>query len=209
NDFNIDKLDTLILKSELKLEPKILSKPISIADTLNIRAKGIAKAPMLFFDYKFDVNYKLLSSDLLYPLVNENLNKSDFRLEITKIKNINLSKIEMLSNVNFKNNFDFDYLIKKLDIKIFPGKELEKELGKSSLKKPILIKKRSEINIENNISLETKKFGFSLVKGIFKKKYSFFITADALIEFNQIQIPLKIIRQINYNPITKEINIQE
>ena len=208
NEFYIKKRDTLNLKTKLTLDPQLLDQAVSLNDTLNLHVKGSAKVPVLPVNYKFNVEHQLMLSDLIEPLLKNNLKESDVNFKSVKIKNIRLSTVDIISALTFKNNFNFDYRIKKLDIEIFDSNIYTNLIGKSSLANPIQVVRKSEIDIESGITLNTAKLGRSILKNLFKKTHSLFIRANAVIVFNQIQVPLTILKQIDYNPISQEINIK-
>ena len=208
NEFYIKKRDTLNLKTKLTLDPQLLDQAVSLNDTLNLRVKGSAKVPVLPVNYKFNIEHQLMLSDLIEPLLKNNLKESDVNFKSVKIKNIRLSTVDIISALTFKNNLNVDYSIKKLDIEIFDSKIHTNLIGKSSLATPIQVDRKSEIDIESNITLNTAKLGRSILKNLFKKTYSLFIRANVIIVFNQIQVPLTILKQLDYNPISQEINIK-
>jgi LEA14-like dessication related protein len=208
NEFYIKKRDTLNLKTKLTLDPQLLDQAVSLNDTLNLRVKGSAKVPILPVNYKFNVEHQLMLSDLIEPLLKNNLKESDVNFKSVKIKNIRLSTVDIISALTFKNNFNFDYRIKKLDFEIFDSNIYTNLIGKSSLANPIQVVRKSEIDIESVITLNTAKLGRSILKNLFKKTHSLFIRANAVIVFNQIQVPLTILKEVDYNPISQEINIK-
>ena len=208
NEFYIEKRDTTTLKTKLTLEPQLFDQPVDLNDTLNLSVKGSAKVPILPINYKFDIEHQLILADLIDPILKKNFKESDVNFKSIKIKNINPSTVDIISALTFKNNLDVDYSIKKLDIEIFDSKIHTNLIGKSSLATPIQVDRKSEIDIESNITLNTAKLGRSILKNLFKKTYSLFVRANVIIVFNQIQVPLTILKQIDYNPISQEINIK-
>ena len=208
NEFKIKKRDTINLKTKLTLEPKLFDQPVNLNDILNLRVKGSAKVPILPINYKFDIEHQLLLSDLIEPLLKNNLKESDINFKSVEIKKIKLSTVDIISVLTFKNNFNFDYSIEKLDVKIYDSKKYTNLIGESSLGNSIQVVRKSEINIKSAATLNTTKLGKSILKNLFKKTHSFFIRANAVIVFNQIQVPLTILKKVDYNPITQEINIK-
>ena len=208
NEFKIKKRDTINLKTNLTLEPKLFDQSVNLNDILNLRIKGSAKVPILPISYKFDIEHQLLLSDLIEPLLKNNLKESDIKFKSIEIKKIKLSTVDIISVLTFKNNFNFDYSIEKLDVKIYDSKKYTNLIGESSLGNSIQVDRKSEINIKSAATLNTTKLGKSILKNIFKKTHSFFIRANAVIVFNQIQVPLTILKKVDYNPITQEINIK-
>ena len=81
-------------------------------------------------------------------------------------------------------------------------------VGKSSIKNAIQVGRKSEVDIDSAVSLNTAKLGTSILKNLFKKTQTLFIKVNAIIVFNQIKVPVSILKQVDYNPITKEIKLQ-
>lgn len=208
NDFYIKKRDTLSLKTKLIIDYKLFKQPVNLNDTLNLRVKGSAKVSIFSINYKFDIEHQLRLSDLMAPLLKNNLKESDVNFRAIKVKNIRLSTVDIVSTLTFKNNFNFDYTIEKLNIEIFDSNTYTNLVGQSSLGNPIQVVQKSNIDIESAISLSTAKLGKSILKNLFRRRYSLFIRANAVIVFNQIQVPITILKQVDYNPLTQEVNIK-
>ena len=145
---------------------------------------------------------------MLDPLLEKNLQDSDINLKSLRIENIKLYNVDIISAFTFKNNFNFDYSIEKLNVEIFDSKKCNNLIGESNIDDLVLVKKQSEVDIESAISLNTAKLGKSILKNLFKKRISLFIKANTIIVFNKIQFPLTILREVDYNPITQEIYIK-
>ena len=208
NDFYIRKQDTLSLKTKIILESKLFDQPLSLKDTLDLRVKGSAKVPFMPINHKFNANYQLLLSDLIDPLLENNLKESDIKFKQITIKKIRFSTVDILTTLAFKNNFNFDYTIKELNIEIFDSAAHTNLVGKSSIKNAIQVGRKSEVDIDSAVSLNTAKLGTSILKNLFKKTQTLFIKVNAIIVFNQIKVPVSILKQVDYNPITKEIKLQ-
>ena len=208
NDFYIKKRDTLSLKTKLIIDYKLFMQPVNLNDTLNLRVKGSAKVSIFSINYKFDIEHQLRLSDLMEPLLKNNLKESDVNFRAITVKNIRLSTVDIVSTLTFKNNFNFDYTIEKLNIEIFDSNTYTNLVGQSSIGNPIQVVQKSNIDIESAISLNTAKLGKSILKNLFRRRYSLFIRANAVIVFNQIQVPITILKQVDYNPITQEVNIK-
>ena len=208
NDFYIKKRDTLSLKTKLIIDYKLFKQPVNLNDILNLRVKGSAKVSIFSINYKFDIEHQLRLSDLMEPLLKNNLKESDVNFRAIKVKNIRLSTVDIVSTLTFKNNFNFDYTIEKLNIEIFDSNTYTNLVGQSSLGNPIQVVQKSNIDIESAISLNTAKLGKSILKNLFRRRYSLFIRANAVIVFNQIQVPITILKQVDYNPLTQEVNIK-
>jgi LEA14-like dessication related protein len=209
SEFKVKKLDTLKLRSRLILEPKLFKNKISLKDTLNLRAKGSTKVSFIPLNYKFDIKQNLILSDLLEPLIKNKLKNSDFNFKSIQLENIRLSSVDIESALTFNNNFNFDYSIEKLNIEIYDSKKHNNLIGESNINNPIKVEKQSEAEIVSNISLNTAKLGKSILKNLLKKRHSLFVKVNAIIDFNKIQIPLTMLKELEYNPITQEIFIKQ
>jgi LEA14-like dessication related protein len=208
NDFDIKKRDTLSLKTKLIIDYKLFKQPVNLNDILNLRVKGSAKVSIFSINYKFDIEHQLRLSDLMEPLLKNNLKESDVKFRAITVKNIRLSTVDIVSILTFKNNFNFDYTIEKLNIEIFDSNTYTNLVGQSSIGNPIKVIHKNNIDIESTISLNTAKLGKSILKNLFRRRYSLFIRANAVIVFNQIQIPITILKQVDYNPLNQEVKIK-
>jgi len=209
NEFKLKRQDTLKLKSRLILEPKLFKQKVSLNDTLNLNLKGSAKVSFIPLNYKFNIEQNLILSDLLEPLIKNNLKGSDFNFKSIQIENIRLSSFDIVSALTFNNNFDFDYSIEKLNIEIYDSKNYNNLIGESNIDNHIKVKNQSEVDIKSTITLNSAKLGKSILKNLLKKRYSLFVKVNAIVDFNQIQFPLTILREVDYNPITQKIYIKK
>ncbi len=209
NEFKVKRQDTLKLKSRLILEPKLFKQKVSLNDNLNLNLKGSAKVSFIPLNYKFNIEQNLILSDLLEPLIKNNLKGSDFNFKSIQIENIRLSSFDIVSALTFNNNFDFDYSIEKLNIEIYDSKNYNNLIGESNIDNHIKVKNQSEVDIESTITLNSAKLGKSILKNLLKKRYSLFVKVNAIVDFNQIQFPLTILREVDYNPITQKIYIKK
>jgi len=209
NEFKVKKQDTLKLRSKLNLDPGLFKQNISLNDSLNLSLKGSAKVSFIPLNYKFHIEQKLILSDLLDPFLEKNLKDSDFNFKSISIRNIKLSRFDIVSALTFKNNFNFDYSIEKLNVEIYDSKRYNNLIGKSNIDDPIKVESQSEVDIESTITLNTAKLGKSILKNILKKGYSLFVKVNAIVDFNQIQFPITIFKEVEYNPITQEVNIKK
>lgn len=208
NEFKVKKQDTLKLRSKLNLDPTLFDQKVSLDDTLNLNLRGSAKISFIPLNYKFNIQQKLMLSDLIEPLVENNLKDSNINFKSIQIENIRLSRVDIVSALAFNNNFDFDYSIEKLNIEIYDSKNYNNLIGESNIDKSIKVEKQSEVEIVSNISLNTAKLGKSILKNLLKKRHSLFVKVNSVIDFNRIQFPLTMFKELEYNPITQEIYIK-
>ena len=183
--FNVKKQDTSVLTFNLNLDSKFFNQRINLGDTLNLNIKGKAK---IFFNlnYKFNTDYQLSLSDLFESLLETNFKNSNINLNSVRIENIGFSNFDILPNLTFKNNFDFDYSIEKLNIEIYDSDKYNIPIGVFEKYNSIQVKKQSHINIESPISINTAKFGKSILKNLSGKTYSLFVKINAKVVFKKI-----------------------
>ena len=208
NQFKVKRKDTLKLRSKLNLDPMLFDQKVSLDDTLNLNLRGSAKISFIPLDYKFNIQQKLMLSDLIEPLVENNLKDSNINFKSIHIKNIGLSRVDMISVLTFKNNFNFDYSIEKLNVEIYDSSRYNNIIGESNIENPIEVKNNNEFEIESAITLNTAKLGKSILKNLLKKRYTLFVKVNVIINFNQIKLPFSIFKELDYNPITQEIYIK-
>lgn len=208
NQFKVKRKDTLKLRSKLNLDPMLFDQKVSLDDTLNLNLRGSAKISFIPLNYKFNIQQKLMLSDLIEPLVENNLKDSNINFKSIHIKNIRLSRVDMISVLTFKNNFNFDYSIEKLNVEIYDSSRYNNIIGESNIENPIEVKNNNEFEIESAITLNTSKLGKSILKNLLKKRYTLFVKVNVIINFNQIKLPFSILKELDYNPITQEIYIK-
>lgn len=208
NQFKVKRKDTLKLRSKLNLDPMLFDQKVSLDDTLNLNLRGSAKISFIPLNYKFNIQQKLMLSDLIEPLVENNLKDSNINFKSIHIKNIGLSRVDMISVLTFKNNFNFDYSIEKLNVEIYDSSRYNNIIGESNIENPIEVKNNNEFEIESAITLNTAKLGKSILKNLLKKRYTLFVKVNVIINFNQIKLPFSIFKELDYNPITQEIYIK-
>lgn len=207
DEFNVKKQDTSVLTFNLNLDSKFFNQRINLGDTLNLNIKGKAK---IFFNlnYKFNTDYQLSLSDLFESLLETNFKNSNINLNSVRIENIGFSNFDILPNLTFKNNFDFDYSIEKLNIEIFDSDKYNIPIGVFEKYNSIQVKKQSHINIESPISINTAKFGKSILKNLSGKTYSLFVKINAKVVFKKIELPLTVFKKLEYDIPSQKIYIK-
>ena len=207
DEFNVKKQDTSVLTFNLNLDSKFFNQRINLGDTLNLNIKGKAK---IFFNlnYKFNTDYQLSLSDLFESLLETNFKNSNINLNSVRIENIGFSNFDILPNLTFKNNFDFDYSIEKLNIEIFDSDKYNIPIGVFEKYNSIQVKKQSHINIESPISINTAKFGKSILKNLSRKTYSLFVKINAKVVFKKIELPLTVFKKLEYDIPSQKIYIK-
>jgi LEA14-like dessication related protein len=205
--FNVKKQDTSVLTFNLNLDSKFFNQRINLGDTLNLNIKGKAK---IFFNlnYKFNTDYQLSLSDLFESLLETNFKNSNINLNSVRIENIGFSNFDILPNLTFKNNFDFDYSIEKLNIEIYDSDKYNIPIGVFEKYNSIQVKKQSHINIESPISINTAKFGKSILKNLSGKTYSLFVKINAKVVFKKIELPLTVFKKLEYDIPSQKIYIK-
>lgn len=205
--FNVKKQDTSVLTFNLNLDSKFFNQRINLGDTLNLNIKGKAK---IFFNlnYKFNTDYQLSLSDLFESLLETNFKNSNINLNSVRIEKIGFSNFDILPNLTFKNNFDFDYSIEKLNIEIYDSDKYNIPIGVFEKYNSIQVKKQSHINIESPISINTAKFGKSILKNLSGKTYSLFVKINAKVVFKKIELPLTVFKKLEYDIPSQKIYIK-
>lgn len=207
DEFNVKKQDTSVLTFNLNLDSKFFNQRINLADTLNLNIKGKAK---IFFNlnYKFNTDYQLSLSDLFESLLETNFKNSNINLNSVRIENIGFSNFDILPDLTFKNNFDFDYSIEKLNIEIYDSDKYNIPIGVFKKYNSIQVNKKSHINIESPISINTAKFGKSILKNLSGKTYSLFIKINAKVVFKKMELPLTVFKKLEYDISSQKIYIK-
>ena len=207
DEFNVKKQDTSVLTFNLNLDSKFFNQRINLGDTLNLNIKGKAK---IFFNlnYKFNTDYQLSLSDLFESFLERNFKNSNINLNSVRIENIGFSNFDILPNLTFKNNFDFDYSIEKLNIEIYDSDKYNIPIGVFEKYNSIQVKKQSHINIESPISINTAKFGKSILKNLSRKTYSLFVKINAIVVFKKIELPLTVFKKLEYDIPSQKIYIK-
>ena len=207
DNFNLKKRDTTIINTQIDLNPFFLQQSLSLKDTLNITSNGTAKIPFLPTNYNFSIDYKVPLNDLLDPILKNNLASSNFRLEEIKVEKVNFSEIILKSLFIFDNEFDFDYTIKKVDIEIYDSSSYQNLIGSSSLSNTINVRAKSSNDLLATTSLNSMGLGKTFLKNIFKRTKSFYLKVNITVLFMNIQVPISIKKQVDYNPLTNQIKI--
>jgi len=207
DNFNLKRRDTTTIATEINLDTVFLKQSISLNDTLSIISNGYAKIPFLPANYNFNLNYNLSLNDLLDPILTKNIESSNFKIEEIKLEKVNFSEITLNSLFVFENQFNFDYTIKKIDIEIYETNSYKNLIGSSSLNNTINVRAKSSTDFLTRTSLNSFSLGKTFLKNIFKKTKSLYLKVDAILVFVNIEVPISIQKQVDYNPLTNQIKI--
>ena len=204
NNFSLKSND---IKIDIYLDSFLLKQSISLKDTLSIISNGYAKIPFLPANYNFNLNYNLSLNDLLDPILTKNIESSNFKIEEIKLEKVNFSEITLNSLFVFEKQFNFDYTIKKIDIEIYETNSYKNLIGSSSLNNTINVRAKSSTDFLTRTSLNSFSLGKTFLKNIFKKTKSLYLKVDAILVFINIEVPISIQKQVDYNPLTNQIKI--
>ena len=116
-------------------------------------------------------------------------------------------KLEVLFNL--ENKTKIEYQISKLDVQIYSSSSYTTLVGSTSIDESFTVLADTLNAFKANVNVNTLSMGSALFSNTIKSTNSFFIKVNAIVSYNNIEIPFVIKRRVAYNPLTLEIDLHE
>ena len=196
------------LTTSISVKKNIIQYVYDIKDSISIKVLGSTSIPLIPSKYYFDFNYKIYPKDIINLFTNRLMEDVDLKILEIKVNKLNLRNTSFEIIFSLENKFQFECIIKKLDVKLYKTKNYNDLLGYSELKNDFSILSNSTNRFTSKLNVNTLKMGTAYFTNTINSKNSFFIEVDSKIEFNNIDFPFKIKKQIDYDPVTLKIELK-
>jgi len=196
------------LTTSISVKKNIIQYVYDIKDSISIKVLGSTSIPLIPSKYYFDFNYKIYPKDIINLFTNRLMEDVDLKILEIKVNKLNFKNTSFEIIFSLENKFQFECIIKKLDVKLYKTKNYNDLLGYSELKNDFSILSNSTNRFTSKLNVNTLKMGTAYFTNTINSKNSFFIEVDSKIEFNNIDFPFKIKKQIDYDPVTLKIELK-
>ena len=201
----LPKKDTVLISSTLNIKKNIFNSFNSFKDSISLNILGSSSIPCISKRYYFNFSEKINLAKYLSVFAS-NLTED---LDLT-INNINIRKIDFQKtylDVVFRiyNKSMFECKINKLDIEVYETDKYMSILAVSKIKDSFSLKPATYNDFKSSVELNTLKIANVFFTNTLKNKSSLFIKANAIVNYNNIEIPFSTSKKINFNPLTFKI----
>tara|TARA_B110000238_G_C16136051_1_gene443759 strand:+ start:22 stop:894 length:873 start_codon:yes stop_codon:yes gene_type:complete len=208
NQINIISMDTSNLETDFVINSSALKYFANFQDTIILNVIGYTRIPFLNKKYFFNTEYLLSPNVEISKITNFLINK--FGLKISKINflSANMNEVNLNIGLTLENIDEFDLSFNKLETFIYSDINHEDLLGISILDTSALISFNNSSIVYSNVKLNSLKLTKLLFRNSLNRKNILYIRINSVVDFDGINIPVSINKEIHYNPLTFEAEIK-
>ena len=208
NQINIISMDTSNLETDFVINSSALKYFANFQDTIILNVIGYTRIPFLNKKYFFNTEYLLSPNVEISKITNFLINK--FGLKISKINflSANMNEVNLNIGLTLENIDEFDLSFNKLETFIYSDINHEDLLGISILDTSALISFNNSSIVYSNVKLNSLKLTKLLFRNSLNRKNILYIRINSVVNFDGINIPVSINKEIHYNPLTFEAEIK-
>ena len=205
NGLLLRKKDTSIVSATIGLNKRNIKYLYNSNDSIDINILGFINIPYVnhkhYFNYEFNIN----PSDIISSITKEIISDISFIVDKISVKKINFNSTDIEIKLTVENKSSIGCLIETIEIGIYPTQKYNEQIGITKIKNELQIKPLSENDFLVQVKLNTLKMGTTLFRNTFSQRNKLFLKINALVNYNNVKLPLKFDKEIEYNPITFEI----
>ena len=208
NQINIPNKDTSNLETDFVINSSALKYFTNFQDSVLLNVIGYTKIPFLNKKYFFNTDYSLSPNEEISKISNFLIDK--FGLKISKINflNANINEVNINIGLTLENIDEFNLSINKLETFIYSDANYKNLLGVSILDTTGLISFNNSSVVYSNVKLNSLKLTKLLFLNSFSRKNVLHVKVNSIVDFDGINIPISINKEIHYNPLTFQAEIK-
>ena len=208
NHINIADKDTSNLETDFVINSSALKYFTNFQDSVLLNIIGYTKIPFLNKKYFFNTDYSLSPNVEISKISNFLIEK--FGLKISKINflNANINEVNLNIGLSLKNIYEYNLSINKLETFIYSDANHKDLLGVSVLDTTELTSFNNSSIVYSNVKLNSLKLTELLFLNSFSGKNVLHAKVNSVVNFDGINIPISINREIHYNPLTFQAEIK-
>jgi hypothetical protein len=208
NYINIADKDTSNLETDFVINSSALKYFTNFQDSVLLNIIGYTKIPILNKKYFFKTDYLLSPNVEISKISNFLIEK--FGLKISKINflNANINEVNLNIGLTLKNIDEYNLSINKLETFIYSDANHKDLLGVSVLDTTELTSFNNSSIVYSNVKLNSLKLTKLLFLNSFSGKNVLHTKVNSVVNFDGINIPVSINREIHYNPLTFQAEIK-
>ena len=208
NQINITNQDTSNLETDFVINSSALKYFSNFQDSVLLKIIGYTKISFLNKKYFFSTDYSLSPNLEISKISNFLIDK--FGLKISKIKflNANIDEVNLNIGLSLENIDEFNLSINKLETFIYSDANHKDLLGVSVLDTTELTSFNNSSIVYSNVKLNSLKLTKLLFLNSFSGKNVLHAKVNSIVNFDGINIPVSINREIHYNPLTFQAEIK-
>ena len=208
NHIDIADKDTFNLETDFVINSSALKYFTNFQDSVLLNIIGYTKIPFLNKKYFFNTDYSLSPNVEISKISNFLIEK--FGLKISKINflNANINEVNLNIGLTLKNIDEYNLSINKLETFIYSDANHKDLLGVSVLDTTELTSFNNSSIVYSNVKLNSLKLTKLLFLNSFSGQNVLHAKVNSVVNFDGINIPVSINREIHYNPLTFQAEIK-
>jgi len=177
-------------------------------DSIDLKIKITGKFTFLRIKKSIELKTKISSEDFVSNMINDLMQDDGVKINNIQLKNINGNNSTFDLSVIFKNKLPFDVILSKFYISVYSDANFISEVANWSIDMNKLIPKNSYELINGSATINNINASLSGVLKVFTGDFDYYCkgTAEVNVDNYKIKIPLKL--KFKFNPISKEIFIE-
>lgn len=208
NQINIISMDTSNLETDFVINSSALKYFANFQDTIILNVIGYTRIPFLNKKYFFNTEYLLSPNVEISKITNFLINKFGLRISKINFLSANMNEVNLNIGLTLENIDEFDLSFNKLETFIYSDINHEDLLGISILDTSALISFNNSSIVYSNVKLNSLKLTKLLFRNSLNRKNILYIRINSVVNFDGINIPVSINKEIHYNPLTFEAEIK-
>ena len=208
NQINIISMDTSNLETDFVINSSALKYFANFQDTIILNVIGYTRIPFLNKKYFFNTEYLLSPNVEISKITNFLINKFGLRISKINFLSANMNEVNLNIGLTLENIDEFDLSFNKLETFIYSDINHEDLLGISILDTSALISFNNSSIVYSNVKLNSLKLTKLLFRNSLNRKNILYIRINSVVDFDGINIPVSINKEIHYNPLTFEAEIK-
>tara|TARA_X000000368_G_C22986144_1_gene692243 strand:+ start:126 stop:998 length:873 start_codon:yes stop_codon:yes gene_type:complete len=208
NQINITNQDTSNLETDFVINSSALKYFSNFQDSVLLKIIGYTKISFLNKKYFFSTDYSLSPNLEISKISNFLIDK--FGLKISKIKflNANIDEVNLNIGLSLENIDEFNLSINKLETFIYSDANHQDLLGVSILDTSRLNSFNNSSIVYSNVKLNSLKLTKLLFLNSLSGNNNLHVMINSIVDFDGINLPISINKEIHYNPLTFEAEIK-
>lgn len=202
---NLPHNDTVLVSSTINIKKNIFNSFNSFEDSVSLNVLGSSSIPFLSKRYYFNFSEKINLAEYLSVFASNFSDNLDLKINDINIRKIDFKKTYLDVGFRIYNKSMFECRINKLDVEVYESERYMSILAVSKIKDRFILKPDTYNDFKSSVELNTLKMAGVFFTNTLKNKSSLFIKANAMVSYNNIEIPFSTSKKINFNPLTFEI----
>ena len=205
NQINILNKDTSNLNLDFEVNTNTIKYFTNSKDSVLLNIIGYIRTPFFNKKYFFNTNYTLSP---ISDISNFLIDKFDLRIAKINFLNASINEVNLDVGLAFNNLEEFNLSIDRLETFIYTDINYTDLLGVLELDTAALNSFENNRIVYSNVKLNAMKLTKLLFVNSLNRSNILYVKINSMVDFDGINIPISLNKEIHYNPLTFESQIR-